>query len=68
MPQLSVETVAACDALDAEQARQFRRAGRSRVAGDLPSWRASGPLAAEAYRLGVDWQNRLKTQSANLYA
>ena len=67
LPKLEVEEVAALDARDSEQARAYKRAGRTRVAGDLPTWRAAGPLAEDAYRLGIDWQNRLKTQSSHVY-
>ena len=67
MPHLPAEKVAELDALDSEQARLYRKVGRTRVAGDLPSWRASGPLLAQAYQLGVEWQNRLKTQPAHFY-
>ena len=67
LPTLSPEACAALDADDATLARQFRREGRTRVAGNLPAWRADGPLHPSAEAVGVSWLTGLKTQSANFY-
>ena len=67
LPDLSQHVVDELDTADSVMARAFKRTGRSRVAGDLPSYRAYGPMLKEAFAAGIDWKYRLRTATCRHY-